>query len=108
MTTVGEAVTRTHGALGPERSVRARFATGALWSVTGAAVSRGLSLAGFVIAGRLLGAAAFGEVGMVQSTQAMFGVLAGGALGLTATRYVAAHHAADRARARRCYALALR
>jgi O-antigen/teichoic acid export membrane protein len=108
MTATGELPSATDAAPEAERSVRARFATGALWSVSGAAVSRGLSLAGFIVAGRLLGAAGFGELGIIQSTQALFGVLAGGALGLTATRFVAAHHGADRVRAARCFALALK
>jgi O-antigen/teichoic acid export membrane protein len=90
-----------------ERSVHARFAFGALWSVFGAVASRGLTLAGFVLASRALGAAGFGEVGMVQSTQGLFGVLAGGGLGLAATKYVAEYRTADRSRAGRCFALAL-
>jgi O-antigen/teichoic acid export membrane protein len=90
-----------------EPSVRVRFAVGALWSVLGAVSSRGLTLAGFVLAGRLLGSTGFGEVGMVQSTQGLFGVLAGGGLGLAATKYVAEYGAVDRARASRCCALAL-
>jgi O-antigen/teichoic acid export membrane protein len=90
-----------------ERSVQARFAVGAVWSMFGAVVSRGLTLAGFVLAGRLLGATRFGEVGMIQSTQGLFGVLAGGGLGLAATKYVAEYRAIDGAKAGRCFTLAL-
>ena len=91
-----------------EPSVQARFAFAALWSVFGAAASRGLTLVGFVLAGRLLGAARFGEVGMIQSTQGLLGVLAGGSLGLAATKYVAEHGIAGRARAERYLALIMR
>jgi O-antigen/teichoic acid export membrane protein len=90
-----------------ERSVHVRFAFGAMWSVLGAVISRGLMLAGFIVASRALGAAGFGEVGMVQSTQGLFGVLAGGSLGLAATKYVAEYRTADRSRAGRCFALAM-
>ena len=44
---------------------------------------------------------------MVQSTQGLFGILAGGGLGLAATKYIAEYRAVDRARASRCYALTL-
>jgi O-antigen/teichoic acid export membrane protein len=101
------AMVQTHRAA-PPASVRARFAVGAFWSLVGAAVARGLTLAAFVVAGRLLGTAGFGEVGMVQSTQGLFGVLAGTGLGLAATKYVAEYRAIDEARAGRCLAVALR
>lgn len=90
-----------------ERSVHVRFAFGAMWSVLGAVLSRGLTLAGFVLASRALGATGFGEIGMIQSTQGLFGVLAGGGLGLAATKYVAEYRTVDRSRAGRCVTLAL-
>src|SRR5205809_5233157 len=107
MTLVSQLPAATRAASESEPSVPARFAVGALWSVCGAVVSRGLTLTGFVLAGRLLGVARFGEVGMIQNTQGLFGVLAGGSLGLAATKYVAESHAADPARAARCFHLAL-
>jgi O-antigen/teichoic acid export membrane protein len=108
VTGVAETPLPEHAAPGGERPVHVRFAFGALWSVSGAVVARALALAGFVVASRTLGAAGFGEVGMVQSTQGLFGVLAGGSLGLAATKHVAEFCTADRARAARCFALALR
>jgi O-antigen/teichoic acid export membrane protein len=108
MTAVSETRRVTHAATGGGPSVPARFAVGALWSVFGAGVSRGLTLGAFVLAGRLLGPTRFGEVGMVQSTQGLLGVLAGGSLGLAATRYVAEHGARDRARAEQYFALIMR
>jgi len=107
MTVIDQAPGTAPDALEGERSVHARFAVGALWSVGGAVVSRGLTLIGFVLAGRLLGAAGFGEVSMIQNTQGLFGVLAGGSLGLAATKFVAEYSAVDRAKAGRCCALAL-
>ncbi len=87
-------------------SLKTRLAIGAFWALVGAVVSRGLTLVSSVVAGRLLGTAGFGEVGMIQSTQGLFGVLAGAGLGLAATKYVAEFHALDPAKAGRCVALA--
>ena len=78
------------------------FAKGAFWALVGAAVSRGLTLASSVLAGRLLGATGFGEVGMIQSTQGLFGVVAGAGLGLAATKFVAESRSVDPARTARC------
>ena len=88
-------------------SVRRRFAIGAFWALVGAVISRGLTLAASVVAGRLLGTTGFGEVGMIQSTQGLFGVLAGAGMGLAATKFVAEYRATDRAKAGRCVSLAL-
>jgi O-antigen/teichoic acid export membrane protein len=89
-------------------SLRRRFVAGAFWSLFGAVVSRGLTLGASVLAGRLLGSTGFGEVGMIQSTQGLFGVLAGAGLGLAATKHVAEYRAADGPRAARCVALITR
>lgn len=83
------------------------FVAGAAWSLLGAAVARGLTLTAFVLAGRLLGSTGFGEVGMIQSTQGLFGVLAGGGLGLAATKFIAECRGRDWPRAGRCLTLAL-
>ena len=66
-----------------------RLAKGTFWSMVGAAAARGLNLLAMVIIARLLGKSVFGELGMVRSTVGMFGLLAGFALGLTATKHVA-------------------
>ena len=107
MTSVGQTQLPARAAPHGERPIHVRFAFGAIWLVLGAVVSRGLTLAGFVLASRALGAAGFGEVGMIQSTQGLFGVLAGGGLGLAATKYVAQFRTTDRTRAGRCFALAM-
>jgi O-antigen/teichoic acid export membrane protein len=68
-----------------------RLARGAFWNLAGAAISRGLALAASIFVGRFLGREAYGELGIVQSTVGMFGVVAGMGLGLTATKYIAEH-----------------
>jgi O-antigen/teichoic acid export membrane protein len=86
----------------PDQRVRRDFAIGALWAVVGGVVSRGFTLASWVLAGRLLGTVGFGEVGMIQSTQGVFGILAGAGLGLATTKFVAEFRSVDPARAERC------
>ena len=56
-------------------STGARLARGVFWSFAGTAISRGLVLAATVIVARVLGTAEFGELGMIQSTVGMLGVL---------------------------------
>lgn len=69
-------------------SLRCRVVAGAFWSVAGAVISRALGLASSVLLARLLGQAAFGELGTIQATVGMFGVFAGLGLGLAANKYV--------------------
>lgn len=88
-------------------SLRRYFAIGAFWALIGAVVSRGFTLTSSVLAGRLLGTIGFGEVGMIQSTQGLFGILAGAGLGLAATKFVAEFRSIDAEKTRRCVALAI-
>jgi O-antigen/teichoic acid export membrane protein len=90
----------------PGDSIAMHFAISAFWALVGAVVSRGLTLAASVLAGRLLGTTGFGEVAMIQSTQGLFGVVAGAGLGLAATKFVAESRSIDPARAGRCVTLA--
>jgi O-antigen/teichoic acid export membrane protein len=89
----------------PGDSIARHFAIGAFWALVGAVVSRGLTLASSVVAGRLLGTTGFGEIGMIQSTQGLFGVVAGAGLGLAATKFVAEYRSSDPARTGRCATL---
>ena len=89
----------------PSHSVDRYFAIGAFWALVGAVVSRGFTLASSVLAARLLGATGFGEIGMIQSTQGLFGILAGAGMGLAATKFVAQFRSLDLAKAGRCVAL---
>ncbi len=87
-------------------SLRQRLSSGAAWSLAGAVGSRALVLAGAVLAARLLGKDRYGELGLIQSTLGMFGVLSGFGLGSTATKYVAELRRTDPARAARIMRLA--
>jgi O-antigen/teichoic acid export membrane protein len=91
--------------LAPAGSLRARFAAGAFWSVTGAVISRGFLLAASVVCAWFLGKEGFGALGMIQSTAGMFGVFAGLGLGITATKYVSALRRQDPMRTGRILAL---
>ncbi|MCX7424612.1 MAG: oligosaccharide flippase family protein [Planctomycetia bacterium] len=78
-----------------------RLAKGVFWSTAGAVISRGLMLAASIWVARMLGKETFGELGMVRSTVAMFGVFAGFGFGMTASKYVAEFAASDPRRAGR-------
>jgi O-antigen/teichoic acid export membrane protein len=90
----------------PRDPLTRHFAIGAFWALVGAVVSRGLTLASSVVAGRLLGTTGFGEIGMIQSTQGLFGIVAGAGLGLAATKFVAEFRSTDPLKTGRCATLA--
>jgi O-antigen/teichoic acid export membrane protein len=71
------------------------------WTLAGALIARGLGLIASVVAARWLGREGFGELGVIQSTVAMFGAFAGFGLGLTATKHIAEWRSSDPARAGR-------
>ena len=83
-----------------------RLAKGALWSLAGSLISRGLGLLSAILVGRMLGNREYGELGIIQSTVGMFGTLAGFGMGLTANKYVAEFKRSEPARAGRIIALA--
>ena len=82
-----------------------RLARGMIWTLAGAMMARGLGLIASVVAARMLGREGFGELGVIQSTVAMFGAFAGFGLGLTATKHIAECRNADPTRAGRIMAL---
>ncbi len=82
-----------------------RLARGAFWSLVGALISRGLSLVASIFVARMLGKVGFGELGIIQSTVGMFGVVAVFGLGVTATKFVAEYRETNPARASRVIAL---
>ncbi len=59
------------------------------WLVAGNAFSQGLGLVSMILASRLLGKQGFGELGMIQQTAGVLGVVAGFGLEPTVTRHVA-------------------
>jgi O-antigen/teichoic acid export membrane protein len=86
-------------------SLLSRLLRGAMWSIGGAVLARGLGLVGSIAAARILGAHSFGELGMIQNTTGMFGSFAGLGLGLTATKHVAEFRKSDPARTGRIIGL---
>ena len=82
-----------------------RLAKGALWSLIGTMVARGLGLFSAIITARILGIKGFGEFGVILNTVGMFGVFAGFGLGLTATKYVAEYYISDKVRTGKIIAL---
>jgi O-antigen/teichoic acid export membrane protein len=89
----------------PAESLRSRVTRGVFWSLTGAVISRGLTLAAAIACARLLGKVGFGELGILQSTVGTFGVFAGLGLGLTATKFVAEFRERDTYKVGRILAL---
>ena len=82
-----------------------RLVRGSFWSLAGSLTSRVLALGAAIIAARILGKAAYGELGIIQSTLSMFGTLAGFGLGATAMKFVAEHRTKDPPKAGRIIAL---
>lgn len=72
-----------------------RMAKGTFWSFVGAVISRGINLLAFILIARMLNRQSFGELGIIQSTIGMFGVLAGFGMGLTATKHIAEYKLSD-------------
>lgn len=72
-------------------SIKQRVISGAIWTVGGTAIWRGLSSIATIVVGRILGPEGFGEFAIVRSTAQMFGVYASLRLGGTAAKYVAEH-----------------
>jgi len=82
-----------------EPSLRQRIVTGAVWSIVGAGLASALMMVSNIFCARFLGAAHFGELGIVLATTNMLTVLFSAGLGMTASRYVAEYRTADPTRA---------
>lgn len=80
-------------------SIAKRLAKGSLWGVLGSVCSRIMVLASMILVARILGKESFGELGLIQSTLGVAGLMAGLGLGATATRFVAQYVLTDPARA---------
>lgn len=89
----------------PMRSLRARLASGAIWSLIGTLLSRGATLVASIFVARMIGKDQFGKLGIIQNTASMIQVFAGFGLGLTASKYVAGLKNTDPARAGRVVTL---
>lgn len=91
----------------PAGSLRARFARGSAWSLGGQLASYLVGVISAALVGRALGVAGFGDLGMIQSTVGMFGLLAGMGLGVTNTKFVAELRSSNPTRAGRIMGLSL-
>lgn len=78
-----------------------RLARGVFWSGAGAVIARLLSLGAGIVAARLLGKVAFGELGIIQSTVCMFATFAAFGVGEMATKHIAELRTTDPERAGR-------
>ena len=84
-----------------------RLLQGTIWGLAGSGIARALGLIAAVLVARLVGKVGFGQIGVIQTTMSMFGVLAGSGAGLTATRLIAALRITDAQRASRIVTLTM-
>ena len=82
-----------------------RFQRGVFWNTVGIFISRFLLVIASIIVARILGKETYGELGIIKSTIAMFGVFAGLGLGITSTKYVAEFKHTDPQKAGRIISL---
>jgi O-antigen/teichoic acid export membrane protein len=75
------------------------------WNGVAAVLSRGLPVLGMIVAARILGREAFGQLGIAHSTAMMLQVFAVAGLGTTATTFVARWRKSDPERAGRIMVL---
>lgn len=72
-----------------------RLASGVLWSTSGGAASRVLALFTAIIVARIIGKQEFGELGIIQSTVGVFGLVAAFGMDTTTMKYVAEFRTKD-------------
>jgi O-antigen/teichoic acid export membrane protein len=81
--------------------IGSRLARGAFWSLVGTVLARALGLLSTIIVARVIGKQGYGQLGIIQSTVEMFGIVAGFSMGITATKHVAELRRSDPERAGR-------
>jgi O-antigen/teichoic acid export membrane protein len=89
----------------PLRRLRGHLLSAMFWNGVAAVLSRGLPVLGMILAARILGRDAFGQLGIVHSTAMMLQVFAVAGLGTTATTFVARWRKTDPERAGRIIVL---
>ncbi len=82
-----------------------RLMHGSFWSFLGSLTSRLSAMAAAIVVARILGRTTYGEFGIIQSTIAMFGTIAGFGMGTTAAKFVAEFRQKDPTRAGQIIAL---
>src|ERR1035441_7628431 len=85
--------------------VGSRLVRGSFWSLTGTILARAVGLLSSVIVARVLGKQGYGQLGIIQTTIEMFGIVGGFGLGITATKYVAELRRSDPQRSGRIIGL---
>lgn len=85
-----------------------RLIRGTAWSLAGSVASRTISLLGAVAIARVLGREGLGELGIIQNTVGIFGMMAGFGMGITATKHIAEFRRIDPSRAGRIVAMSNR
>src|SRR3989304_3485614 len=83
-----------------------RLASGILWSVSGGGASRILALLTAIVVARMLGKKEFGELGVMQNTVGVFGLVAAFGMDTTTMKNVAEFRAKDPQRTGRIIRLA--
>lgn len=89
----------------PDSPIVRRLAEGAFWSLVGTAATRIFTVASTIAIARILGKENYGILGMVLSTFAMFGILAGFSLGGTTTKYLSEYRVKEPEKAGRILSL---
>lgn len=88
-------------------SLASRLTRGISWTIVGHLVSSASTIVASIIVARILGAAQFGSLGIIQSSLGTFMVLAGSSLGLTGTKHIAELKTSDPERAGRILSLTI-
>lgn len=83
-----------------------RIAYGSLWSLIAALLSRGSPIVAMIGVAHVLEKTSYGKLGIIQSSVAMFSVLAAAGMGITAAKYIASSRKIDKERVSRIIALA--
>ncbi|MGA7160724.1 MAG: oligosaccharide flippase family protein [Bacteroidota bacterium] len=83
-----------------------RLASGVLWSISGGAASRLFALFVAIIVARIIGKREFGELGIIQSTVGVFGLVAAFGMDTTTMKYVAEFRTKDPSKTGRIIKLA--
>lgn len=84
-----------------------KFVQDTFWSVTGSIISKAIVFATWVLIGRILGSADYGNFGIIRDTVVMFSSFAGLGLGLTASKFVAEYLEIDKEKAGRIIGLTM-
>lgn len=74
---------------GIDRSLQQRIASGAIWSILGAGLASGLTMASNIACARLLNSTRYGQLAIVLATTNLCTTLFTSGVGMTATRYIA-------------------